>query len=223
MRYSWISVVILAVSTMAVRAADVPSTSPADEPVRAALRKLIPMYEQSVSTDNIDPDKDNLDALRPYLAPDFSAVMVTSRPVNNFDELRAFWKDMRTNYIGKGGKYKVTVNPQPSIIQGDIAITRGTADEYAMNSRGMEFRYQSQWTAVFRKDPAAAATDPAGQWRIVRLHASMDPVYNDFTNLTTRVWRWVAIAAGVVAAILAVVVVLMLRRRKAPASEVGRV
>jgi ketosteroid isomerase-like protein len=210
----------------AAAATDPPSTSPADEPVRAALRKLIPMYEQAVSTQDIDPEKDNLDTLRPYLAPDFSAVMVTSREVHSFDELRKFWRDMKAGYIGKGGKYRVTVKPEPSIVMGDAVITRGTADETVVSDRGREFHYTSEWTAVFRRDPAAKADDPAGQWRIVRLHASMDPVFNEFTALQTRVWKIVAIAAIALAVVVLAIVFFASRRRRggsAAAADVGRV
>jgi ketosteroid isomerase-like protein len=229
MRSLWnslLAAVVIAVATRAALAVEPPSTSPADEPVRAALRKLIPMYEQAVSSEDIDPEKDNLETLRPYLSPDFSAVMVTSREVHSFDEMRKFWRDMKANYIGKGGKYRVSVKPEPSIVMGDVVVTRGTADETVVSDRGREFKYTSEWTAVFRRDPAAKADDPAGQWRIVRLHASMDPVYNDFTALQSRVWKWVALAAGVVALAVLVVVFMASRRRRAGGaspSEVGRV
>ena len=77
MRWLWNSILVTGL-TLAAGAVEPPSTSPADEPVRAALRKLIPMYEQAVSSEDIDPEKDSLDTLRPYLAPDFSAVLRTS-------------------------------------------------------------------------------------------------------------------------------------------------
>jgi hypothetical protein len=64
-----------------------------------------------------------------------------------------FKKTLGPDYV-----YRVTLNPERSLIYGDIAVARGTSDEY-VKANGHEFNLTTRWTAVLRRengDPLAS-------------------------------------------------------------------
>jgi hypothetical protein len=77
------------------------------------------------------------------------------------------------NTLGPGYIYRVTVHPERSLIYGDIAVARGTSDEY-VKSKGHEFNLTTRWTAVLRREN--------GQWHLIRSQVSMDPFHNSVTD-----------------------------------------
>jgi ketosteroid isomerase-like protein len=140
----------------------------ADDPAAAhdALRVIKSTYEKAVATGDLAP-------LKELFAPDTTAVMALGTEIKSFSELEEHWKYVRA-LLGEGGTYATTLNPEPSLIFGDLAIARGTSDDVAKTGDGREFRFQTRWTAVCRLID--------GQWKVLRLHASMDPVNNVFID-----------------------------------------
>src|SRR5262249_3696394 len=147
-------------------AAQQTAPAPAEEAEHNALRQLRAVYETAVRDGNID-------ALGPYLASDFHGVMVTGRVVKNLDDLKRYWHDIRS-LIGEGGTYTTHVNPELSVLLGDVALARGTTDDVVVTDRRQEFRFTSNWTMTLRKEN--------GGWKIRQVQASMDPVDNAFVR-----------------------------------------
>jgi ketosteroid isomerase-like protein len=173
---------------------------PEDEAEHQALRDLKALYEQAIK-------EDRLDLIADYIHPDFHGVMVTSRAVNSLDELRTFWADIHT-LMGEGGRYTTTVNPERSVIHGDIALARGTTDDVVVTGDGKEYRFTSQWTAVLQKD--------AGRWKLRRVHGTMDPIANPFVReFAQRAIIQYGIAAGIGGIALGFGVPAVIRRRRA--------
>ena len=162
------------------------AANPQEEADHEALRGLKAIYEQAVRDNQID-------RLGPYLHPQFHGVMVTGRAVNNLADLQQFWRDIK-GLIGERGTYTTTLNPERSIILGDIALARGTTDDVVKTDDGTEFRFNSLWTATLQRDGAT--------WKIRSVQGTMDPVGNPFVREFARRalirTAWMALLAGLI-------------------------
>jgi SnoaL-like protein len=167
-----------------------------------ALRKMRRVYEQAVAEDRID-------LLSPYLDKEFSGVMLTGELVVGPEGMKAYWKKIK-DLMGPAGRYTVTLEPDLSMLFGDVALAKGTTSDVVLTDRG-EYRFKAHWTAVCRR--------VEGEWKILRVQGSMDPVGNPFVKkLVTTSAAWsggggggLGLAVGLVAGIL------IGRRRKAAA------
>ena len=133
-----------------------------DEADHAALREYKALFEKAAS-------ENQLDLLRPLLHEPFSVVTYTDREFTDFEAFKGRWQKTRDEIVGNGS-YQVTLRPERSLIFGDTAVARGDSDNVLVTSAGNEYRFTSHWTAVFRKQD--------GQWKIVRVHSSLDPFGN---------------------------------------------
>jgi ketosteroid isomerase-like protein len=191
------------------RPAQQPDPAPvaaAEEAEHESLRQMKTAYERAIRENNID-------ALAPYFSDQFHGVMLTGRVVTNIDELKRFWADMRA-LIGEGGSYTTTLNPERSVIAGDVALARGSSDDVVVTSEKQEFRFTSYWTAVLRKQE--------GQWKVVQVQGTIDPVENPFVREFRRRSNQIVIplsALGGVAAGLFAAWLLRRRRAGQPSSR----
>jgi ketosteroid isomerase-like protein len=171
----------------------------ADEADHEALRQLKAAYERAISENNID-------TLAPYFSDQFHGVMLTGRVVQNFDELKRFWADMRA-LIGEGGSYTTTLNPERSVISGDMALARGSSRDVVVTSEKAEFRFTSYWTAVLHKQ--------AGQWKLVQVQGTIDPIDNPFVREFNRRENRVVIPLSAVGGlVLGLLAGWLIRRRR---------
>ena len=120
--------------------------------------------------------------------------MVTGRAVNSFADVQQFWRDIR-GLIGEGGSYTTTVNPERSVILGDVALARGTTDDVVKTSDGHAYRFTTLWTATLQKE--------GGAWKIRSVQGTMDPIANPFVRefekrLLVRVSSGVGVASLVI-------------------------
>jgi ketosteroid isomerase-like protein len=141
------------------------SARSSEEEDRQALRQIKDLYQQAVN-------EDTLDLLAPHVDPSFTGVMLTSEPVTGLEGMKAYWKKMK-DMMGSSGRYHVTVSYEPSHFFGDVAVARGTTQD-VVTIPGKEFRFTGHWSAVCVKRE--------GAWKIVRIHASMDPLTNPFVT-----------------------------------------
>lgn len=154
-----------------------------DEVDHEALRQLRAVYERAILDNNIG-------TLGPLFAPQFFGVMVTGRMVTGLEELKRYWADIHA-LIGEGGRYTTTLNPERSVIIGDIALARGTSDDVVVTGENREFRFQSFWTAVLQKQ--------AGAWTVLQVQGTIDPVDNPFVReFRRRAIQLTAVIAGLV-------------------------
>ena len=197
-------VVLLAALALPVQAAaQAPDTAAvtavSDESEHEALRQLKGIYERAISENNID-------ALAPYFSDQFHGVMLTGRVVTNFDELKRFWADMR-ELIGEGGSYTTTLNPERSVVNGDVALARGSSNDVVVTSEKNEFRFTSYWTAVLQKQ--------AGQWKLVQVQGTIDPIDNPFVREFNRRENRIVIPLSAIGGlVLGLIAGWLIRRRR---------
>lgn len=156
-----------------------------EEEDRQALRQLKTLYEQAVN-------EDKLDLLAPHLDAAFTGIMLTSEPVVGLEGMKAYWRKMK-DLMGSAGSYRVSVSYEPAQFYGDIATARGTTSD-VVTMPGKEFRFASHWTATCRKQD--------GAWKILRIHASMDPLGNPFVTSWLQAARGLFGAGGAAAGLL---------------------
>jgi ketosteroid isomerase-like protein len=176
--------------------------TPQEEADHEGLRKLRGVYEQAIN-------EEKLDLLAPHLDPEFTGVMITGETVIGIEGMRRYWARIK-ELMGPGGRYTVTVEPDLSTLMGDVALAKGTTKDVVLTDRG-EYRFGSAWTAVCRK--------VNGEWKVLRVQGSMDPVTNPFVKTflkrTALISGGGGTAAGIVVGLAGGWVVA--RRRKASA------
>lgn len=159
---------------------------------KQALRDLKAVYEKAIAT------KD-LELIKPHLASDFTAVMITADEVKDYDGIKAYWKKVE-EFIGEDGTYTVSIEPDDTIFEGNIAIAKGIANEKVIR-KGKPIDLVTRWTAIARKEGEA--------WKLVRIHATIDPVNNPIISALGKAKLWIT---GAVSAIVGLIVGLLWRR-----------
>jgi ketosteroid isomerase-like protein len=169
-----------------------------DEAEHAALRKIKDAYEAAVNGG--DPSK-----IGPFMAKGATGVMVTGEPVIGLEGLESYWKKIQ-NLIGPGGSYQVKVNVEISDLYGDLAVSSGTTEDVVRLANGRELKFNSLWTTVCRKVD--------GDWKLVRMQATMDPVDNVFISAKLKMAKLTFGVGGLVlGALLALATYLAIRKR----------
>lgn len=133
---------------------------------RTALRAIRQSYEEVVNN-----PKSGYTVLEKHFVPETTAVLVTDHEIASFREFTEYFAKIRT-MIGEGGSYTVKTKVDKTELYGDLAVSRGTTEDLVVTDEKKEFKFRSHWTAVCRRID--------GDWKIIRLHASMDPLENDF-------------------------------------------
>ncbi len=170
-----------------------------DAAEHAALRKIKAAYEDAVNSGN--PSK-----IGPFLAKEATGVMVTGEPVAGLEGLESYWKKVQS-LIGPGGSYQVKVNVDKSDLYGDLAVSSGTTDDVVRLADGRELKFNSLWTTICRKEN--------GDWKLIRMQATMDPVDNVFVSAKLKMAKISFGAGGFVLGALLVLATFLARRRRA--------
>lgn len=157
----------------------------ASEEDKEALRKLRGLYEQAISSRD-------LESLKPHLAADFTAVMITSDEVKGFDGITAYWKKVE-DFLGKDGTYQVTIDPDDTLFEGNLALAKGLAKEHVVRG-GKTLDFTSRWTAIARKEN--------GAWKLVRIHAGIDPVGNPIIGVLQGYTKWFTAIVALIGGLL---------------------
>ena len=177
-----------------------PAPAASEEADHEALRLLKTAYEEAIRNNKIE-------TLAGHFHPDFHGVMVTGRPVNSFADVQQFWRDLR-GLIGEGGTYTTTINPERSVILGDIALARGTTADVVKTAAGKEYRVTTFWTATLQRD--------GGAWKVRSLQGTMDPIGNPFVGeVASRAVLQYTSGAGVIGLVLGLLLGRVWGRRRA--------
>ncbi len=165
---------------------------PPSDADRAALEQLCQIYERAAREGDVA-------ALKPHLAPHFSAVMVTHDAIHSYEDMESYLAKIR-GLMGPEGHYTMSVHvEEPVIVADQFAFAHGSTDYVVTTSEKKEYAFTSLWTAVTHK-----ADD---RWKILRVHASMDPIFNPFVKSavveSTKYAALVAAAAGLIVGLLA--------------------
>ena len=169
---SAISKLILAISLLVVTelqpaAAETPpselvnTTLPDEKTLHQELRDLKKIYENAVNSGD-------LSSMAPVFGSQTSGVVALNQEFHTLAEMQKIFDDFKKT-LGPNYIYRITLDPEPSLIFGNIAIARGTSDEY-IKSNSHEFNLTTRWTGVLRRDN--------GQWHLLRSQVSMDPFHN---------------------------------------------
>ena len=169
-----------------------------DEAEHDALRKIKGAYEEAIRSND-------LNKMAPYVATNTSGVMLTGEEVTGLGGLQAYWDKIK-RMMGDGGRYEVTLKPNRSELFGDIALAHGSTEDVVRANTGKTYQFGSLWTAVCRKEN--------GQWKVLRLQGTMDPIGNPFVNARVQFNRMTFGAGGVVAGLAVGVMLGMALRRK---------
>jgi ketosteroid isomerase-like protein len=153
-------VVIGFAAVIALRAVGAEEANKADHD---ALRNLRVVFQDAVA-------RNDMERLRPYLATNFSIVTFTDREFTDFDAFKAQWRKTRDAMLGESGSYSVDLDPEYSVLMGNIALCRGNAHNALTDDKGREFKFDAHWSVVCQKQD--------GQWKIVRGHNSLNPFHN---------------------------------------------
>ena len=188
-----------------------PVTAVAQEENKAdhdALRNIRRIAEDAIN-------RNDLDTIRPYLTPEFSIVTFTDREFTDFDSFKTQWAKTRSKMLGERGSFKVDLDPELSVIKGDIALCRGNAKNALVDDSGKVYEFTSHWTATCQK--------VGGKWLIERAHNSLEPFHNPILEHAVRsLLVKSAGAAGLIGLLLGAAIVWVRYRLKAGARVVSR-
>lgn len=173
---------------------------PDREPDREQLRALKAVAEKAMS------GEDMIHTLREHVTDDFTIVTFTSRQFDDFDVFVEEWNKSRKKFLD-GGSFAVTMEPKPTVFEGDIAICHGDSTNVMVTGDGTRYEFQSPWTAVCRKED--------GAWKIVRAHSSIDPFGNPVLNANVRRYFWMIGLGGAVGGAAIATLACAMRRRRA--------
>ena len=180
-----------------------------DEADHEALRRLRAVAEQAIN-------ENRLELLRPHLQEEFWVVTYTDRQFSDFDTFQAQWQKTRDELLD-GGSYTTQLNPERSLIFGDIALTRGNSENVLVTADGAEYGFPSHWSAVCRKID--------GDWKIIQAHSSLNPFDNLLLKATVKDWLLkIAVGAGLAGLVLGWLtsaLFIVIRRRRTKAGAVG--
>ena len=137
----------------------------ADAAVHDELRKLQTAYETAVNTND-------LAALTPVFEPGSSGITVDGQAFKSPEDLKAIYERFHASFPGV--IYRIKLNPEPSVIFGDVAVAYGTGEEYVKTAAG-EFTYPTSFTAVLHRNAQQ-------QWKLVRSQFTMDPFRNSVVD-----------------------------------------
>ncbi len=173
-----------------------------------ALRNIRRIAENAIN-------RNDLDTIRPYLAPEFSIVTFTDREFTDFDSFKTQWAKTRSKMLGERGSFKVDLDPELSVIKGDIALCRGNAKNTLVDDSGKVFEFTSHWTATCQK--------VGGKWLIERAHNSLEPFHNPILEHAVRgLLVKSAGATGLIGLLLGAAMVWVRYRLKAGARMASR-
>jgi hypothetical protein len=156
-----------------VPAASPAPISPEEEAEWVKIRALKSVYEDAVSSNQIEK-------LKPYVAGNFHGVLVTGAEARSFDDLVKRNQEIHA-LIGEGGSYHVKVNYEPGTMFGHLAVANGTAEESVVTSSGKRFEFVSHWLVNLIKED--------GAWKLYRIQSMLDPVDNVFVHDTVKYTR----------------------------------
>lgn len=152
-----------------------------------ALREIRAAVEEAINNNQ-------LDLFRPHLAESFSIVTYTDREFSDFEAFKTRWQKTREELL-EGGTYTTQMNPERSLILGDIAIARGNSHNVLTTGGGERFEFPSRWTAVLQKQD--------GGWKVLRAHSSLSPFANPMIVSAVK-WKLLYVAVASAAAGLVV-------------------
>jgi hypothetical protein len=159
-----------------------------DPVIQSSFTAMVRAYENALSNRSFD-------GLAPFLSSGFSAVTASGEEISSIEELNAS-KERMKEQLGDGGSHKTEV--MPALIQqisAELVLVSGITKDKVLDEVGNVFEFQTKWTAFSVKE--------GGAWKLRRVHVSMNPLDNAFTQFSKR---GVKITYGLLAGLLGLLV-----------------
>lgn len=190
---------VLALATLSLSAGAeelLPGGSEADhQELREALAKV---------TDAINESR--FEEMKPLLYKKFSMTLINQEQITSEADLDDFLKRWFTgpDRLIKSHKMEPEANELTQIIDGRFAIARGTNRETYEMMRGVNFTFNSRWTASLVKDE--------GKWKLAAIHNGIDFTDNPVLRAAAASAPYFG-AGGFALGVLGTMLVGRLRRR----------
>ncbi|HYE79580.1 MAG TPA: DUF4440 domain-containing protein [bacterium] len=145
--------------------------------------------------------EDDLFSLRDTIHPEFSAILPPDEVAVGFNGLFNYYRALISESDYGPASVSLDIDRTQFLWEG-VALVTGTAHEKRL--RGGDAMYlDSRFTAVLVQEE--------GDWKLVRLHCSLDPLNNPYTGARAQ---GVGIAAGAVGALLGAGTALLVGSRR---------
>jgi ketosteroid isomerase-like protein len=148
-----------------------------------------------------------LDAMAPYLHPDFTVVTVDNRKLRGLPEFKQYWSGL---FEGKDAVLKsIVTKPEADelsrFLDDNTGMSFGTSDDRYTFNDGDVRQMKSRWSAVVQKDGDA--------WKIVSVHFSANLLDNPVLDAAKQaVQKW-ALIAGAIGIAVGLAFGFLMRRR----------
>lgn len=148
-----------------------------------------------------------LDAITPYLHPEFTLVTVDNRKLKGTDELQQYWNEL---FDGEAPLLKtVEVRPEAdqltTFLDDDSGVVYGTSNDRYTFADGDVREMTSRWSAVVQKDDDT--------WKMVSVHFSSNLLDNPVIDAAKNAARRMVIITGIAGLLAGLVFGFVLRRR----------
>jgi ketosteroid isomerase-like protein len=165
------------------------------------LRALMKKGAEALSTRN-------LDAMAPYVHPDFTVVTIDNKKLKGIAELKAYYDSL---FEGKGALLKaIEVRPEADeatdFLDANSGVSFGTSNDRYTFLDGDVREMKSRWSAVVQKD--------GDTWKLVNVHFSANILDNPVLNAAKSALRNTMLIAGAVGLLVGVAIGFLLRRRR---------
>ncbi len=164
------------------------------------LRALLKLGAEAMSTRQ-------LDAIAPYLHPEFVLVTVDNRKLKGTAELQQYWNEL---FDGEAPRLKsMEVHPEAdeltTFLDEDSGVVYGTSKDRYTFTDGDVREMTSRWSAMVQKD--------GGTWKLASVHISADLLDNPVLNAAKNLGQRMMMMAGVIGLAVGLVIGFLLRRR----------
>jgi len=165
------------------------------------LRALVKKGAEALSTRN-------LDAMAPYVHPNFTVVTIDNKKLKGIAELKAYYDSL---FEGKGALLKaIEVRPEADeatdFLDANSGVSFGTSNDRYTFLDGDVREMKSRWSAVVQKD--------GDTWKLVNVHFSANILDNPVLNAAKSALRNTMLIAGAVGLLVGVAIGFLLRRRR---------
>lgn len=150
-----------------------------------------------------------LDAVEPYLHPDFTLVTVDNRKLKGIGELRQYWTELFDGEapLLKSMEARPEADQLTTFLDGDSGVVYGTSNDRFTFTDGDVREMPSRWSAVVQKVDET--------WQLVSVHFSANLLDNPVLDAVKVASQRAMVMAGAAGLALGLVIGYLLRRRAA--------
>ena len=148
-----------------------------------------------------------LNAIAPYLHPEFTMVTVDNRKLKGASELQQYWDELFNGEapLLKAMEARPEADQPTTFLDDNSGVVYGKSNDRYTFMDGDVREMTSRWSAVVQKD--------AGTWKLVSVHFSANLLDNPVIDVAKDTARRMMIIIGVVGLVAGLAIGFLLRRR----------